>query len=1217
MPDSLPISGWVVLILQLLCAITLPVLGWGATVGNLQEEMNAALAVADSSDADFVQLILQQGFFEAFGGIALPAAWDQKWSAVNESTAIDFSIFEGDAPESPSRILLGTNSKLHIDGISLLGLSPSTQSQAASEQGQGDISEDLLHLLSAAFYLGNSNSALWLSNVDVEVAEGSGCELLRSIQTTACDALAMGQFQSGPGFVYLENYTVTATKSQLQAVQLTGVNISCPSDPLLLFQLDNPMSAFNTSYIWDYPQQVTDALPTTPLLQCAVAMVIDYAQLKEKAENLQRFSMRVFITIRSDIHFPSSESHSGLPPIYVHRNVKIMGVPRDDSWRLNSTFLSDASSPWAAAEAIELDLGNNLNVWNVDMNTGILELHNMTVVGLALGSDELYPMSMLVGAMWAANFDRPKATRNMLLFVNCILIVPPDLYSYLAYWSAAQDPRVPQVKLKADCWFKNECSALDGPIMGQQQNKNTDSHVPQMELQADCWFKNECSTQDDSRVPQVKLTAEWFRLYIFFYIDINRADSHNIYMNERRGSGTQWINTTLSNKIRRTSPFLTSTGIQAISSVDPYLPLDQLRTVGNASELVQVLGAELAGISRIIIMNNMSLRDALKNGTLVQVLEAELAGISHIIIMNNMSLRDALKNGTVAAHGVLASLQTRPVTIAGRPMLHTTLDLGGMSNAISIQQPSQLTLQRLTLTGLGPASDSNTYAVSTELQNVTSALWSFEFLRSQSLLTLRNITLLLPTREENRSLCLAVNASTKCINYYVLGLAGIKGGGIFMVDSLSAGAYIATPPQENLQLGLTAPAGPTDTAPEPEGGSSNLSLAAIALIAVACVVGGSLVVIGTFFYMRTSKHRAAMREAAMNSKAALQHEAQTCSAISITIEKQYNSSGLNAAPGPGSIHKQYTSSDTTAAPGSGSIQKQYNSSDTTAAPGPGSIHKQYTSCGTTAAPGSGSIHKQYTSSDTTAAPGPGSIQKQYTSSGVTAISGPGSIQSTKYSDHLVSGQVTSVASARGSVEHGLPVTAMLFKGSSSGILPQFQRTLPSSVLALSSSSDGLFPLFGSEPLNSEHARQALAASVRDRPREGGEASGTPPSGHSTVEMSALHHRASMVSEASSSSERDSSPNVVLLPLSVTQISSQQTSGGSTLASFAESSGSNALASYVESQDEGSVWEAPSGDRLMGPMGAFAQARTSNSGGLPVLDRVSPPFQVGRTPPLLK
>lgn len=178
---------------------------------------------------------------------------------------------------------------------------------------------------------------------------------------------------------------------------------------------------------------------------------------------------------------------------------------------------------------------------------------NLLLVNLAVGKDSSWPSSLLVGAIWAINFNRKPASQFMYTVVtltNVIVVVPPDLYSFLATWSARQA----------------------------------------------------------SPVPQESSTANWMKDFVFFSIEIDHADANNLYVKQRTGSGTLWLSSILTDVPRVSSLLLNATGITSLDDTDPYAPLSEFTPVFNSSQLLTQLSSASTPVT--VIMNSLSLPNA-------------------------------------------------------------------------------------------------------------------------------------------------------------------------------------------------------------------------------------------------------------------------------------------------------------------------------------------------------------------------------------------------------------------------------------------------------------------------------------------------------------------------------------------------------------------------------------------------------------------------------
>jgi hypothetical protein len=177
------------------------------------------------------------------------------------------------------------------------------------------------------------------------------------------------------------------------------------------------------------------------------------------------------------------------------------------------------------------------------------------------------------------------------------------------------------------------------------------------------------------------------RDFVFFSTDIDRADSNNLYMKQRTGSGTLWKSSILSDLPRISNHLQNATGITSLVDTDPFAPLSEFTPVFDASKLI----AQLSN-----------------------------ASTSVIVIMANIALPP------------LSVQVTRSLSIVGRKTNPVALDFGGAANSILLSSSTTLKLAHLTLIGLGPGNTSKllpTDSSSRLLSNLTSGIWAVSFSR--------------------------------------------------------------------------------------------------------------------------------------------------------------------------------------------------------------------------------------------------------------------------------------------------------------------------------------------------------------------------------------------------------------------------------------------------------------------------------------------------------
>ena len=424
------------------------------------------------------------------------------------------------------------------------------------------------------------------------------CNQLLIFQSSSCSMDKWLQYDVGLGYMRISHY-----QNQTSSLTLSAFNITCPPSQSLL----PPCTAASVSFA----AQLAAALvqmqlgpPVTIRLMRNISIPQDgtaaWLAIARSAAAASQYHVN-----KSSLVFSRG--------IYVYSNLSLIGQ---------------------AGSLTELDLGLNLDLILIDDDnrSGFISMTNLVLVNMAVGADQFWPSSLLVGSVWALNFNRKPASQNIytvLTLTNVIVVVPPDLYSYLATWSARQA----------------------------------------------------------SPVPQESATADWMLNFVFFSIDIARADKNNLYVKQRVGSGTLWSQSVLTD-LPRVSPLLVnSTGVTSLDDNDPFAPFSLFTPVFNSSQLY----AQLSNASTAVT-----------------------------VIMSSISMPK------------LPVRVSKSLSIIGRKTNPVALDFGGFSDLILLSPSTTLKLSYLTLVGLGVGNSSNLDiddSSSRLLSNLTSGLWAISFPR--------------------------------------------------------------------------------------------------------------------------------------------------------------------------------------------------------------------------------------------------------------------------------------------------------------------------------------------------------------------------------------------------------------------------------------------------------------------------------------------------------
>jgi len=179
----------------------------------------------------------------------------------------------------------------------------------------------------------------------------------------------------------------------------------------------------------------------------------------------------------------------------------------------------------------EIDFQLNTNFVAVNQTTGSLTLSSIVLTNMPIGSNSVFPTSLLVGAVWPVSFDRPAATRPMLTMMGVSLVVPHDLFSYLSYWAGMQT----------------------------------------------------------SNIPLFRDQAEWLKGNVYFAQAIAAADDTKLVFTRREGQGTLWLNSTLTSIPYKAAPLLQKTGVTELVPGAPYTPFVNITPIYTAAQLAAAL----------------------------------------------------------------------------------------------------------------------------------------------------------------------------------------------------------------------------------------------------------------------------------------------------------------------------------------------------------------------------------------------------------------------------------------------------------------------------------------------------------------------------------------------------------------------------------------------------------------------------------------------------
>jgi hypothetical protein len=231
------------------------------------------------------------------------------------------------------------------------------------------------------------------------------CTQLLTLQALSCSKNQWDQYDQGAGYMFVHAY-------QSSSVSLSSVNMTCP-------------------------------FASASVPPCTAASIYSYVQLATALAQLQ-IGPSLTIRIMTNVSLPMNGTQHWLD------------VARAASSQRNTSLVSsmgilvfcNVTLIGQAGSITELDLGLNLDLFLINDNqTGSISMTNLVLINLAVGKDSTWPSSLLVGALWAINFNRKPASQSLYTVVtltDVIVIVPNDLYLYLATWSARQASPVPQ-----------------------------------------------------------------------------------------------------------------------------------------------------------------------------------------------------------------------------------------------------------------------------------------------------------------------------------------------------------------------------------------------------------------------------------------------------------------------------------------------------------------------------------------------------------------------------------------------------------------------------------------------------------------------------------------------------------------------------------------------------------------------------------------------------
>lgn len=223
--------------------------------------------------------------------------------------------------------------------------------------------------------------------------------------------------------------------------------------------------------------------------------------------------------------------------------------------------------------------------------------------------------------------------------------------------------------------------------------------------------------------------AAWLQGNVYFAQQIGDADDDHLLFTRREGQGTVWLNSALTKKVYAAPQMLAKTGVLDLT-LDPYTPFPSITPIFNASQLVTALISPNS--SYLMLM-----RDILLDAAAIQSAQP------------STSMSDTKQPSTAACIAGVNVTVTQPVTVIGRPGSGTiALDFGNCAASVVLRlaQGARLVLQRLLLTGLGPAAP-NMQLSPPALANVSSRLWALNTSASQVAVRLQNVSLLVSGAE--------------------------------------------------------------------------------------------------------------------------------------------------------------------------------------------------------------------------------------------------------------------------------------------------------------------------------------------------------------------------------------------------------------------------------------------------------------------------------------
>lgn len=206
--------------------------------------------------------------------------------------------------------------------------------------------------------------------------------------------------QVGPGFVGYSKWESPDLRVAAQLAMVTCGKYEASAQALLSSGMtwqNGTWSHLNSNASLGVVQH--DPLP------CAVVRVDSAAALSDAATVLQTAILPsveggyVVIRLAANVSTPvESWPHQG---VLVHQNV---------------TFIGDVN------QKPEIDVHLNIDFVHIHQTTGTLTLADLIMNNMPHGPDSVYPMSMLVGAVWCVNFNR--CVVGMHSFPDGLLAIP-------------------------------------------------------------------------------------------------------------------------------------------------------------------------------------------------------------------------------------------------------------------------------------------------------------------------------------------------------------------------------------------------------------------------------------------------------------------------------------------------------------------------------------------------------------------------------------------------------------------------------------------------------------------------------------------------------------------------------------------------------------------------------------------------------------------------